>query len=293
VDDADLTSVIITGDWTTSTSVASYYGIDYLHDGNTGGTGGKSVRFSPMLPATASYQIYLNWTTGTTRANNAPVDVNYAGGSTTLSVNQRTGGAWQLLGTFNFNAGANGNVLIRNDGANGYVIADAVKFVQLPPSQPNGLTAAPGDSQVTLNWTDVSGATSYNVKRATVSGGTYANIASPVAASYTDTNVINGTNYYYVVSALGVSVEGINSAEVSATPTSLLPAPLATTINGNQLIMTWPSEHIGWHLQVQTNPSASGLGTNWVDIANTTAVNRFTNQINSTAGSIFYRLKYP
>jgi hypothetical protein len=293
VDDTDPVHVAITGDWTSSTSVAGYYGIDYLHDGNTGSTGGKSVRFSPELPATASYQVYMNWTTGATRANNAPVDVNYAGGSTPLSVNQRIGGVWQLLGTFNFNAGTTGNVLIRNDGANGYVIADAVKFVQLPPPQPNGLMATPGDGQVVLNWGDVTGATSYNVKRMMVNGGAYTNIASPVTAGYTDTTVANGTNYSYVVSAVNVAVEGADSLPASAIPTSLSSVPLTTTINGSELILSWPSDHTGWHLQSQTNPLVSGLGTNWVDVANTTTGNSSTNQLNRLDAAVFYRLKYP
>ena len=38
------------------------------------------------------------------------------------------GGDWLLLGTFDFAAGTSGSVVIRTDGADGYVIADAVKF---------------------------------------------------------------------------------------------------------------------------------------------------------------------
>jgi hypothetical protein len=36
------------------------------------------------------------------------------------------------LGTYDFDAGALGSVLIRTDGTDGYVIADAVKFSLLP-----------------------------------------------------------------------------------------------------------------------------------------------------------------
>ncbi|MFC1849108.1 hypothetical protein ACFL27_02765 [candidate division CSSED10-310 bacterium] len=36
---------------------------------------------------------------------------------------------WNFLGEFIFNAGLSGSVKIRNDNTNGYVIADAVKFV--------------------------------------------------------------------------------------------------------------------------------------------------------------------
>src|SRR5690606_27317236 len=47
-----------------------------------------------------------------------------------VSVNQQVnGGAWNLLGSFSFDAGTAGNVRIRTTGTNGVVIADAVRFV--------------------------------------------------------------------------------------------------------------------------------------------------------------------
>jgi len=58
------------------------------------------------------------------------------------------------------------------------------------------LTSAAGDSQVTLNWSVVIGATGYNVKRATTAGGPYETIASNVSGtSYIDNSVVNGTTY--------------------------------------------------------------------------------------------------
>lgn len=293
VDDADPIGVTVTGAWTTSTSTPGYYDSDYLHDGNTGVTGGKSVRFSGDMPAAANYQVYLNWTAGGNRASNTHVDVNYAGGTSLLTVNQQTGGVWQLLGTFNFNAGTAGNVLVRNDGANGYVIADAVKFVQMPPSAPTALTASPGDAAITLNWNVVQGATGYNVKRATVSGGAYADIGMAAATNYLDTSVVNGTRYYYVVSTVSASLESANSSEVDARPTSLTPTLLTTLIEGTNLILNWSADHVGWHLQQQTNALNVGLSTNWMDIGNSSNVNYFTNPLNTLKAAVFYRLKYP
>src|SRR5437773_2005899 len=69
------------------------------------------------------------------------------------------------------------------------------------PAAPTGLAATPGNAQVALSWNASSGATSYNVKRSTTSGSGYTNIATGVAAtSFTDTGLVNGTTYYYVVS---------------------------------------------------------------------------------------------
>jgi len=96
---------------------------------------------------------------------------------------------------------------------------------QLPvPPVPTGLTATPGNGQVALAWNASAGATSYNVKRSTTSGGPYATIASPTTNSYTNTGLSNGTTYYYVVSAVNAAGESANSSQVSATPTDAVVA---------------------------------------------------------------------
>jgi hypothetical protein len=87
------------------------------------------------------------------------------------------------------------------------------------PAVPSGLAATPGNGQVTLNWTASFGATNYNVKRSTTSGGPYTTIAPGISTTnYVDTNVVNGTTYYYVVSAINSCLESNNSSQVSAIP---------------------------------------------------------------------------
>src|SRR3954451_13204412 len=94
-----------------------------------------------------------------------------------------------------------------------------------PPPPPTNVKAAGGNAKVSLWWVASAGATGYNVKRATVSGGPYATIASNIAAAaYTDQGLTNGTIYYYVVSAVNASGASANSAQVSATPKLLPPA---------------------------------------------------------------------
>lgn len=98
-----------------------------------------------------------------------------------------------------------------------------------PPSAPAAISATPGDSQVALSWSASSGATSYKVKRATVSGGPYTTIATPSSTSYTNSGLTNGITYYYVVSAVNSAGESGNSSQVSATPQ----APEATVAPTN------------------------------------------------------------
>jgi hypothetical protein len=60
---------------------------------------------------------------------------------------------------------------------------------------------------VTLTWNQGTGGvvtTGFNVKRATTSGGPYTIIASingTTVSTYVDTNIVEGTTYYYVVTA--------------------------------------------------------------------------------------------
>src|SRR5258708_1859466 len=114
-----------------------------------------------------------------------------------------------------------------------------------PPAAPTGLAAtAVSSSQINLSWTATSGATSYNVKRATVSGGPYTTIATGVTAtSYTDATAVNGTTYFYVVSAVNAGGESANSAQVSATPSAptipAAPTGLVATGAKRKVNLSW------------------------------------------------------
>jgi len=89
-----------------------------------------------------------------------------------------------------------------------------------PPVAPTGLTATPGNTQITLAWQPVTGATSYNLYRGTTAGGqgTTPLVTGLTAPNYVNTGLTNGTAYYYRVAALNASGEGSRSSEASATP---------------------------------------------------------------------------
>lgn len=92
-----------------------------------------------------------------------------------------------------------------------------------PPAAPTGLTATAGDAQVALDWSDNTEGdlAQYHVYRGTALGGPYTGLAvlAAGASQYTDSSVMNGTTYYYVVTASDASGnESAHSNEASATP---------------------------------------------------------------------------
>jgi|APTNR8051073442_1049403.scaffolds.fasta_scaffold00090_26 hypothetical protein len=130
VDNQATNSVQLNGAWTVSTTTSGYYGPDYIHDGNPLTKGTLSVRYTPNLPTSGAYTVFARWTAHTNRSTVVPIDIVHLGGTNSVVINQTTnGGFWYELGTFTFDAGTQGWVRVRNDGATGYVIADAIRFL--------------------------------------------------------------------------------------------------------------------------------------------------------------------
>jgi Concanavalin A-like lectin/glucanases superfamily/Domain of unknown function (DUF2341)/Fibronectin type III domain len=108
----------------------------------------------------------------------------------------------------------------QNSSSSFYTVGPVSSSAGAPPA-PNGLTATAGNAQVSLSWNASTGATSYNVNRSTVSGSSYATVASGLTAtSYTDTGLNNGTTYYYVIEAINSAGASPNSNQASATPSA-------------------------------------------------------------------------
>jgi predicted alpha-1,6-mannanase (GH76 family)/fibronectin type 3 domain-containing protein len=89
------------------------------------------------------------------------------------------------------------------------------------PDAPTNLTAMTANSQVTLSWNASPLATSYTVSRSLTPGGTYTAIGSTSTNTYTDSNVVSGVTYYYVVAAANAVGLGSNSAEIGVTPSAV------------------------------------------------------------------------
>ena len=90
-----------------------------------------------------------------------------------------------------------------------------------PTAAPANLSVtSEGNASISLSWNAVSGANEYTLYRSPVSGGGYTAIATSLTGTgYTDIDVVNGKNYYYVVTASDlVGNESGFSNEVTALP---------------------------------------------------------------------------
>ena len=162
------------------------------------------------------------------------------------------------------------------------------------PLAPAGLTATVVGNQVNLSWTNSAGASGYNIKRSTTSGMSYLTIATNLPdLNYSDTGLTVGTLYYYVVTATNLYGESVNSTEASAQTVSTTSPQLNFATSAGQIQLSWPMDHLGWHLEMQTNPLNIGLGTNWVTVPNSSMTNQISMPINTANGSVFFRLVYP
>jgi fibronectin type 3 domain-containing protein len=90
-----------------------------------------------------------------------------------------------------------------------------------PPDAPSNLVATAGDSEVSLDWDDNTEGDflEYRIYRATTGGGPYTEIDTETISSYLDGSTVNGTTYFYVVSAVDTSLDESGlSNEAQATP---------------------------------------------------------------------------
>ncbi len=132
------------------------------------------------------------------------------------------------------------------------------------PAIPTGLTASAANAQVNLTWSASAGASAYYVKRSTTTSGPYTQIAAPTTTTYADSNVTNGTKYYYVVSAYNTYGQSANSAEVSATPIAApppVPANLIAAAGNTQVNLSWNASAGATSYHVKRSTTSGGAYT--------------------------------
>jgi autotransporter-associated beta strand protein len=244
-----------------------------------------------VLGATNNY-------TGTTTVAAGTLLVNGVNGTSSIIVTNATlGGTGSLGGTVNVQAGA---TLAPGISARG-VLTNAIGTLTATGAASvsgaivmkiNRATSPTSDEFVAPGITVNSGATltvtnigSTNL----VAGDAFTLFSTPVTGAFSTMTLpaLPGTGLFWT------NKLAVNGSIAVAPSVNLNPTNLTATLSGNTLTLSWPADHLGWHLQVQTNGLSSGLATNWVTIPGSDAVTSTNITVNPAYGSVYYRMVYP
>lgn len=226
--DDDVSSIVYSGKWTRNTNLANSYNHTqhYFNSAYDGTNNSVSFKFYGT-----KIRILANINNSCTRKATIAIDGVSADYNSYSSVPYTSGSIWcalvfektgLTLGTHYITISTDGTN--KGDGGNNTLGIDAIDIDDtgyiIAPNQPVNLLATAGNAKVDLKWDAVLSATSYNIKRSLTPSGPYETLATTSSITYTDTNVANGTTYYYVVTAVVSGEESTPSNEASATPTA-------------------------------------------------------------------------
>ncbi len=156
------------------------------------------------------------------------------------TLNDWCGGADQIAG---------GGVVLGD-----YAITASHWFSGVHPAAPTDVVAVPGDGRISLDWDDNSEAdiAGYNVYRSLTSGEGYSRINESLLTNseHVDTDRVNCTTYYYVVTAQDIfGYESPYSDEVAASPG---PQPVMKLVAGIG-VTTYGTDVTNWEDQAKNN----------------------------------------
>jgi len=270
-----------------------------------GGSGNVQFSGSPVSNAGTDQGVVIlagtNTYTGTTTVGTGTLLVNGVNGSSPVTVNAGAtlGGSGVIGGTISVQAGGtlapgmtargaltNGLGTLRSGSAATVSGAVVMKINR---------DAAPNSDQFAASGVTVNGGATLTVNNLGstnfAAGDTFTLFSGPVSGTFSAVTLpaLPGANLYWTNTlAVNGSIAVMAAVTVNTTPTNV-----TTVVTGNTLTLTWPEDHKGWHLQVQTNAMGEGLGTNWVTIPGTDAITTTNITINPAGGSVFYRMVYP
>jgi fibronectin type 3 domain-containing protein len=234
----------------------------------TAETAQATVSWTAVAGAT-SYNVYYSATAGVTKSNATNSVTNVTGTTTTVS---------------NLIDGTPYYFIVTAVDASGESAASS-EVSAIPLEKPRGNQVTAGDGKVTVSWTAAAGATSYNIyystaagQETTASGVKFPNATSPQVI----TGLINGTTYYFVVTAVNDSGESSVSSEKSATPAAAPqppPSPTGVTVASTaagEVTVSWnavigATSYNVYYLQSSSQPTTADVIANGAEQSTTSS----------------------
>ena len=238
-----------------------------------------------------------NTYSGTTTVNNGTLFVNGVLGANAVTVAGGTlSGAGKILGAVTVQSGgtfapgtnAIGRLVISNSLTLAAGSATKIEISKTGSVTTNdsvfGLTSLSCGGTITvtnLGGTALAAGDTFKIFSAGSFGGMFAatNLPSLGSSSLTWSNRLSIDGTLAVISV------------VSTTPTNLF-----WSVSGTNLTLSWPADHTGWRLLMQTNNLANGISSNtndWGAVANSQQTNQIILPIIPSQSAGFYRLIYP
>jgi fibronectin type 3 domain-containing protein len=172
------------------------------------------------------------------------------------------------------------------------------------PTTPTNVSASAGNSTVNLSWAPPSSnggsaITGYKLYRSTTSGNESLLINLGNVTSYADNAVVNGTTYYYQLSAVNAIGEGSRTSEVQSTTAPAITVPGAPVLNSaqfgnNSVTLKWtaPANTGGLSIDYYSiyRGSSSGGETYLAQVSNTPTTTQYTDNSVTNSGTYYYQV---
>lgn len=198
--------------------VVNAKGLGDVYEMNTSSGITTTALTSSANPSPAGESV--TFTATVTSADNGAItgDVTFRDGANVLGTVAVSGGS-AVLSTSSLTAGTHAITASYAGGAGSSASTSTAlsQVINVSLSAPAGLTAiAVSPSLISLSWSPVSGATSYEIYRTSHASSSYAKLASTTAATFSDTVSANAT-YLYRVRAIGSIASPFSAVDVATT----------------------------------------------------------------------------
>ena len=221
---------------------------------------------------------------------------------------QMSGGSWSnwmdngmsrtaTVGSLTNETAHNFEVRARNTNGPGLVASDTATPMSTVPGIPSGLgVTSTGPTEITLSWTGVDGAASYQLQRRTNGGDWGTPMDAGSGTTYTDMDLAPSTTYDYEVRAVNTA----GSSEWSGVVTSATTAPTApdavsdldAMASANMISLSWTMPDGNGAAISGYDLDVSDDGSDWDDLMTLAATATSYDHMNLGPGTMkYYRIR--